>query len=155
MLGSGRFRIHALSAAMLAGGLLIAPAAFASSMSGTAQSAATGSGQSDPMLMPKHKAAMPHRHHIARVTHKHMFAASAPSRGRLMDTREVRMTAQLNERQLRDDRAGVMAASYGPAMTDADKDKAREKKKQGVSTGANAGLTPGSSSGITPAIVHN
>jgi len=155
MLGSGRFRIHALTAAMLAGGLLIAPAAFAGSMSGTAQSADTGSGQPDPMLMPKHKVAMPHHHHIARLAHRHIFAARESSRGQFIDAREVRMTAQLNERQLRDDRAGVMAASYGPATTDADKDKAREKKKQGVSTGANAGLTPGSSSGITPAIVHN
>ena len=141
MVGSGRFGMHAVSAAVVAGGLLFAPAGHAGSIPGTmdgVQNSDSGSAKSDSVLTPKHKAKMSHHHHIARAAHKHMFAMREPARARVIDAREVRVTAALNERQLREERAGVMPASYGDQ---------KEKPKPATSEAPLGGSTMGSPQG--------
>jgi hypothetical protein len=143
--------MHTLSVAALAIAFSFTPVAHAGSPSGTSESAQSAGTEALPT--PKHKVRISHHHHIARLTHKHMFAAREHSRARVIDAREVRMTADLNERQLREERAGVMSASYGPAAPE--KNAADQDKKKPVTGMYGGGGGTAGGSGMTGGTVHN
>jgi hypothetical protein len=144
-------RNHFAFAALLAGAVFLAPSAYAQgSGSGTvdsAQNADNSPSSADQAITPKHKVAASHRHrHIARLSHERKLAAREHGRGHYSTVREDRMTAQLNERQLREERATMMPASYG-ATPDDNKDQSNVSL-QGQKAEPGTAVLPG---GVIPA----
>lgn len=159
MLSTGR-NLGVLAAAILAGGLFFVQAFAGGASSGTPDSSKSaenaGLQSNDSMVRPKHKARAAHNRQVANRADKrhlasrtkirmHEFALRESTRGRLIDAREDRTTAQLNDRQIDEARASVSPASYGGAA-EARGDVVEKKKRTPGLTPATGAMIPITSS---------